>query len=389
MRSTFHRGYVLVSFLYYVLTVHLSASEIVLLGTVMSVILIFSDIPAGVLADAIGRRWPLVIGQLILASSMITTGLVTKLPLLVVAQLLWGLGWAFINGADTAWLNDELNEPNRIARVLTKSARRDLIGGITGMMGLGVLAWATSLSVAIVVSGIAMALLAVFVAFTFKEQNFKPIKEHRWDTSILTFKKAAKLSRKDNEILIACIATLLFNAASMIGWLYPKQLIHLGFPSNPVVWYAGVAILSSAIGYLTLHFVEARIDRVEVARKTYALACLIGVAGLILLATAPVAIIGAIGVLMMGGIASNITRPVGVIWVNRRTSSDIRATIHSFLSQAESVGEVIGGILLVIVARVTNLKFTIITSSILIAITGIIIIRSRADHKSASAIADY
>lgn len=34
----------------------------------------------------------------------------------------WGLGWAFLNGCDTAWLNDELNEPHRIARVLTASA---------------------------------------------------------------------------------------------------------------------------------------------------------------------------------------------------------------------------------------------------------------------------
>src|SRR5260221_472367 len=122
LRSTFHRGYVLTSSLYFVLVAHLSASQIILLGTSMSLILLVSDIPAGVFADSIGRKPSLVVGQLLLAVSMFMTGIVTTFPLLIITQLLWGLGWAFLNGADTAWLNDELNEPHSIARVLTMSA---------------------------------------------------------------------------------------------------------------------------------------------------------------------------------------------------------------------------------------------------------------------------
>jgi putative transcriptional regulator len=41
------------------------------------------------------------------------------------------------------------------------------------------------------------------------------------------------------------------------------------------------------------------------------------------------------GVLLARGISFNVTGAVSVIWVNRRTTSDVRTTLHSFLSQAE------------------------------------------------------
>ncbi len=123
LRGLLNRGYVLTSGLYFVVIAHLSASQLVWLGTGMSLALLFADIPAGVLADSISRKWTLVIGQLLLATAMVLTGLVTTFSLLVLSQVVWGLGWAFLNGADVAWLNDELNDPHRIARVLTASAR--------------------------------------------------------------------------------------------------------------------------------------------------------------------------------------------------------------------------------------------------------------------------
>jgi hypothetical protein len=84
------------------------------------------------------------------------------------------------------------------------SSIRTLQGGATGMVAFGVLGWATSLATAIVVSGAGMAVLGLFVA------------------------------------------TMLINAAAMVGWLFPKQLVNLGFPSDPALWYTALGIVSSA-----------------------------------------------------------------------------------------------------------------------------------------------
>src|SRR5256885_13166372 len=211
LRAVFHRGSVLTSSLYFVVNAHLSASQLVFLGTIMSVTLVLSDIPTGVWSDAIGRKWPLFIGHMLLAAGMAMTGVVTAFPLIVVTQVLWGLGWAFLTGADVAWVTDELDQPQRIARVLTASARWDLAGGATGMVAFGVLGWATSLATAIVVSGVAMAVLGLFVAAQFPERNFIPTREKRWSASLSIFRLGVSLSRRDHEILLVFVATMIIN----------------------------------------------------------------------------------------------------------------------------------------------------------------------------------
>ncbi len=380
LRAVFHRGYVLTSGLYFVVDAHLSASQIVLLGTVVSATLALADIPTGVWADAIGRKWPLVIGHLFLAAGMVMTGLVTAFPLILVTQVLWGSGWAFLTGADVAWITDELDQPQRIARVLTTSARRDLAGGATGMAVFGVLGWATSLATAIVVSGASMAALGLFVAARFTERNFRPTREQRWSASLSIFRLGVSLARRDHEVLLVFVATMLINGAALVGWLFPRQLVNLGFPSDPVLWYTAFGICSSAAGFVALRIVEARLDGVGVARRVYALTCFIGMLGLVVLAVAPDALIGGAGVLLVSGIAFNVTRTVSVIWVNRRTTSDVRATVHSFLDQAECIGEIIGGFALTLLAQVAGISIALLASAALIAFAGALVARSRADR---------
>jgi MFS family permease len=363
-----------------VVDAHLSASQIVLLGTVVSATLALADIPTGVWADAIGRKWPLVIGHLFLAAGMVMTGLVTAFPLILVTQVLWGSGWAFLTGADVAWITDELDQPQRIARVLTTSARRDLAGGATGMVVFGVLGWATSLATAIVVSGASMAALGLFVAARFTERNFRPTREQRWSASLSIFRLGVSLARRDHEVLLVFVATMLINGAALVGWLFPRQLVNLGFPSDPVLWYTAFGICSSAAGFVALRIVEARLDGVGVARRVYALTCFIGMLGLVVLAVAPDALIGGAGVLLVSGIAFNVTRTVSVIWVNRRTTRDVRATVHSFLDQAECIGEIIGGFALTLLAQVAGISIALLASAALIAFTGALVARSRADR---------
>jgi MFS family permease len=377
MRGVFHRGYVLTSGLYFVLNAHLSASQLVFLGTVMSVTLVLSDIPTGVWSDAIGRKWPLVIGQMLLAAGMVMTGVVTAFPLIVVTQVLWGLGWAFLGGADVAWITDELDQPERIARVLTSSARWDLAGGMTGIVAFGMLSWATSLATAIVVSGVAMAVLGLFVVARFTEHNFLPIREKRWSASLAIFRLGVSLSLRDYEILLVFVATMLINGAAIVEWLFPRQLVNLGFPGDTVLWYTALGLASSSIGAVALHIVEMRIDGVGVAPRIYALTCFIGVLGLIMLAAAPDALIGSAGVLLVSGIAFNVTRTVSVIWVNRRTPSEVRATMHSFLSQAESIGEICGGFALAALAQAAGISIVLITSAALMVCTGVMVALTR------------
>jgi MFS family permease len=382
LRSVFHRGYVLVSGLYFVITAHLSAWQLLVLGTVLSVTLLASDIPTGVWSDAVSRKWPLVAGHAFLAAGMVMTGLVTGFPLLVATQVLWGIGWGFSSGADVAWITDELGQPARIAKVLTARARWDSVGSAAGMAAFGLLGWAAGLAAATVASGVGVALVGVFVAIRFTEDNFTPVDGPRWGASLAILRRGAALARGDRQILRMFAATTLINAASMVTWLFAKQLIDRGFPGDPVLWYTALGILSFVLGAAALRLVEARIDGVGVARRAYVFSCLTGVVGLIVLACAPDGLVGSVGVLLAQGIAFTVTRAVSVIWVNQRVSSDVRATVHSFLSQAECAGEIASGFPLAALAGVAGIPTALFTSAVITASAGAAIARSGAGFRS-------
>jgi MFS family permease len=382
MRAVLHRGYWLVTSLYLVVDAHLSAFQLVFLGTAQGIISLVVEVPAGVVADTISRKWALVIAHTLVGISMVITGLVTAFPALVATQLVWGVGWTFASGADVAWVTDELGRPDRIAWVLTARARWEQIGAVGGLVGFGLLALATSRGTAMVVAGVAMVVLGLYVVVRFTEHGFTPTRVRRWQRSAAILRRGVALARRDHEILLVLAATFLINgAAEAYGRLYPKRLVGLGFPdqSDPIVWFTGLGIVAFAVGALALRIVEARIDGVGVARRVYAAACFIGALGLIALACAPGYIIGSGGVLLVGGIALTVTRAVGAIWVNRRTTSDVRATMQSFLAQFEYVGEILCGVALGALAQFTTITVAFACSSALIACAGAMVVRSRTD----------
>ena len=70
LRGVLNRSYVLLSGLYFVVTAHLTAAQLVVLGTSTSLALLLANIPVGVWADAFSRKWLLALGQLVLAAAM-------------------------------------------------------------------------------------------------------------------------------------------------------------------------------------------------------------------------------------------------------------------------------------------------------------------------------
>ena len=380
-RSTCFRGYWLVTSLYLVVVADLSAFQLVFLGTAMELTVLVSEIPTGVMADTISRKWSIVISHGLMGVGMLTTGLVTSFGLLVAAQMLWGFGWTFSSGADVAWVTDELDEPARINRVLTARARWQLYGAAVGMVGFGVLSWATSLATAIVVAGAAMIALGMYVVLRFTEHEFTPTRDDRWQESVSIFRRGVKLARYDREIMLVFGATILLNSgAEAFDRLYPKRLVDLGFPDepDPIVWFTALGIATLTVGALALRIVEARIDGAGVARRLYAFVCFVGAFGLLLLAHAPNDLAGMAGVLIVGGIAWTVIRSVSVIWVNRRATSDVRATVQSFLGQVESMGEIAGGLALGIVAQASSITVALTCSSAFVATAGLLVTRSTA-----------
>ena len=374
-RGACARGWWLVASVYLVVVADLSPSELVLLGTGQAVTVVVAEVPAGVFADTVSRKWSLVVACAVSGTGMVVTGLVTGFPALVATQALWGLGWAFASGADVAWVTDELDEPARIDRVLAARARWELTGAVAGLVGFGALAWATGLRPAIVTAGLGMIGLGAVVAAGFPERHFVPAAaEERWRHAISTFRNGVRLTVGDREILLVVVAWLLVNGSGEgYGRLVERRLLGLGFGgADPVVWFAALGVVNLLLGAVVLRGLELRISGAGVARRAYVTCCAVGVLGLALFAAAPDAQWAVAGVLLVSGCAhpGAVVRAVGEIWVNRRTTSSVRATVHSVLSQAEHVGEIAFGLVLASVAATTTATGALLGSMALLAAAG-------------------
>jgi hypothetical protein len=340
-RALLHRGWWLVTSVYLVVDAGLSASQLVVIGVAQAAVGLVCEIPAGVVADTISRKWSLVVSHALMGTAMLMTGLVTEFGALVATQMLWGLSWTFASGAEVAWITDELDEPAWVSVVLVRAGRADLTGAAAGLVGLGAVGAVTDPRTAMVLAGTAMLALGLYVV-RFREERFVPAPSSRWAAAWSILGHGTALVRSSRPILVVFGATLLVNGAwNGAGRMWPRRLVDLGLPSDPVVWFTVLGLLALLVGAAALRLVETR---VESPRRSYVAACAAGLGGLVVLAAAPEEVTASAAVLFVSGIAVPLTRTLATIWVNRETTSDVRATVHSFLAQAEYLGEIALGL---------------------------------------------
>ncbi|WP_328998416.1 MFS transporter [Kribbella sp. NBC_00709] len=377
MRAVLHNGWWLVTSVYLVVDAGLSPAELVLIGSVQSAFALVFEVPAGVVADTISRKWSLVISQVLMGTAMLATGLFESFPALLATQVLWGISWTFASGSDVALITDELDQPGRINLVLARAARAQLTGAAVGLVALGLLAWATRRDVTIVIAGIAMMSLALYIALRFTEHNFVPTRTARWSTSWITFRRGVTLVRRSRAILLIFAATFLVNGASdAAGRLTQKQLLDLGLPPS-ILWFTVLGVIGLVVGAIILRLVTNRINGSHAATD-YALAAVVGVVSMLLLAFARDPVLGATAVILLNGIVTPLTRVISTIWVNTRTTADIRATTHSFLAQLEYLGEIVCGIGISTLAGLTTLPVALAGCAVLFAATAVLMRRGGA-----------
>jgi MFS family permease len=220
-RAVLHKGWWLVTSVYLVVDAGLSPSELVLIGCAQGIVALVFEIPAGVVADTISRKWSLVASHALMGTAMLATGLATNFGPLVATQMLWGLSWTFASGADVAWITDELDQPARISVVLMRSGRAQLTGAAAGLVGVGALAWLTQRSTAMVLAGAAMLALGVYVVARFPEQRFVPASTRRWSASWSILVDGSTLVRRSRAILLMFTATFLVTAPRPPGGYSP------------------------------------------------------------------------------------------------------------------------------------------------------------------------
>jgi DHA3 family tetracycline resistance protein-like MFS transporter len=337
---------------YYEATVaELTGLQLVLVGTTLEVTILLFEIPTGVVADAYSRRLSIIIGYFIMGFAFIVEGSFPAFIPILLAQILWGIGYTFTSGATQAWLSDEIGEANA-NRAFLRANQFDLAGALVGMLvaiPLGNLA----VNLPIVAGGIAVSAIAIALALVMPEQGFHPVRQadrNTWQHMSDIFKNGLGAVRA-RPTLMAILGVGLIYGLYSEGWdrLWVKYLVdHFNLPSifgvNDVAFLGLLRAGGMIFSILMTRAIEKRLDinhAPAIARAMMGFTALLAIA-IFTFAFSP-ALAVSITAVWLVSITRSVMGPLYDAWVNQRLDSETRATVISMSGQVDAIGQIASG----------------------------------------------
>lgn len=335
---------------YRIVSAGLDPLQLVLVGTALEATTFVFEIPTGLLADTISRRRSVIVGMFLTgAGFMIEASFPSFLPILA-GQVVWGLGYTFISGANVAWVTDEVGE----APAATLYLRGAQLGGFTALAGIAssVALGSVALWIPIFVAGAVFVALGVFLFGAMPETAFvRTDAAERPVDSIRRSIRAARGTVRLRPVLVTIFVVSALHGASTetVDRLWELHLLRgIGLPGlgalDPIVWFGIVNGVGLILGMVSIEVVKRRVD---VARGPALVRTLSVVNALLVVATAGFGLTGgfalAITVFWIVDVLRYTHQPLFQAWVNRGLEGPTRATINSTVSQMDGLGQIFGG----------------------------------------------
>lgn len=364
-----------VNTVYYVQTAHLDPLQLVLVGTALETSVFVFEIPTGVVADVYSRRLSIIIGMFLTAAGFVLQGAWPSFLPIILAQVLWGIGYTFTSGATQAWISDEIGEAQAGAAFL-RANQFSQFGFLAGT-GVSVVLGAVALNLPMITSGVLFACLGIFLIIAMPEDGFTPTPaEDRtsWQRMAATLRDGLKVVRR-RPALGGILAVGLVYGLYSEGFdrLWTAYLLeHFTFPAlgnlPQIVWFGLISAVSALLSIAASEVVRRR---VETSRSRSIALVMAGTTAALVAALAGFACSAVFGVaLALYWVISalrQINYPLYTAWVNQRLDPQVRATVISMSSQVDAFGQIAGGPGVGLVARRVSLRAGLLTSALLLS----------------------
>ena len=363
-----------VSGVYRVGVAELNPLQLVLVGTALELSAFLFEIPTGIVADVYSRRLSIVIGYVVIGVGFILEGLFAIFATILLAQVVWGVGYTFTSGATEAWIADEHGEAGLVGVYLRGSQAGTLgsIAGILGGIGLG----SIQTNYGMYAGGILFIATGVALALLMPERNFTPAdraERGTFGTMTHTFRGGIGAVR-GRPILISILAiNAIFGASSeAYDRLREAHLLRsFDFPAlndEPIVWFGGLALVGMALSLVATEIVRRR---VHTERQRDALRALIVTDGTLMLGVIAFGLAGsfalAISLWLLISLSRRLSEPIFDALINRSIDPQVRATVLSMTSQANAFGQFTGGPALGAVGTLFSIRAALVVTGLVMA----------------------
>jgi DHA3 family tetracycline resistance protein-like MFS transporter len=371
--ALFSMAFVVMS-LYEATVAGLTPLQLVLVGTTVELSIFLFEVPTGVVADIYSRRLSIIVGYLLIGGGFLIEGLFPAFVPILIAQVVWGLGYTFTSGATEAWISDEIGEAPA-NKLFLRATRLGLLGALLGM-GVAIVAGAQKVALPILVSGLGIALLGVVLAVFMPETGFHPAaKEQRntWQHMWHTFRQGIAAVRSRPR-LVTILGVGLFYGLYSEGFdrLWVKHLLVTFelpalFGGTDVAFFGLLRVGSMLLSMLATRVVEKRLDGSKPEAVGSAMLGITAVLAAAIVGFALSPVLGlTIAIYWVISVLRNVHSPLFTAWVNQRLDPKVRATVLSMSGQVDAIGQIAGGPGVGMIARLGSVVAAITTSGLLL-----------------------
>lgn len=373
------------SSLYQVSMAELTPLQLVLVGTTLELAVLLFEVPTGVVADVYSRRLSVLIGIFLIGLGFILEGSLPVFASILLAQVIWGLGYTFTSGATQAWISDEIGEA-AAGEAFLRSSQVGQIGALLGI-AVGMLVGSLGVNLPVVLGGVLIIFLGLFLVFVMPETGFKPTpREERstWSSMAMTFRQGLNVVRQRPTLRIILAIGLVYGLYSEgFDRLWTKHLVdNIGFPAfgalQPIVWLGVMRAGGMLLSVAAVEYVRPRVQtelHASVARALLWISALL-VVGLFVFALSP-----GFGLALLAywliDVMRSLIEPLYTAWVNQRLDSRVRATVISMSGQVDAIGQVASGPLVGLVGSWVSVQAAISLTSFILSPVLLLINRVR------------
>jgi DHA3 family tetracycline resistance protein-like MFS transporter len=360
---------------YQVEVAHLDPLRLLLVGSALELTCLVFQVPTGLVADAFSRRWAVAAGYALIGAGFILEGLVPRFTAIALAQVIWGIGATLTDGADDAWITDEVGE-ERAGPLFLRASQYAQVAGLLGIFA-GVGLASVRLNLPIVVGGVLFLPLSAYVGFAMTEKGFSAIPRHKGGRARLAAGIRSSIGAISARPLVQTILgiTVLWGLSGEgVDRLYQVHFIRdVGLPSfaglPPVLWFGLISGGSTLIGIAATQVVRSRLDLEDHAVVTRSLFVFSAARAVMIAGFALATNLGmAIAFIWVASVMRQVFGPVQRAWLNRSLDSANRATLFSVDGQADALGQIVGGPILGVVASGVSIRAALLASAALLGL---------------------
>lgn len=351
-----------------------NAMQLVLVGTALELSCFLFEIPTGILADLKSRKLSVIIGLTLIGLGFLVEGLVPVFMVILLCQVLWGIGVTFVSGADEAWIADEMGGKG-LQELFLKGAQIRQVGALLAIV-VSTFVGTMMINLPMIAGGILFIFLGLFLLKFMPETAFHPASPQERNSlqkAVHTFGRSLTSIRRQH-FLLAMVAIFFIYGLYSEGldrlWiahiLEDVTLPAIALPS--IIWVGlinGLAMVSSLIA---VEYIKRKLAKTGKLQKVW---LLIGINAVM------------VGAIIAFGLARNFplafstyltyyiirttNGPNYRAWLNENIESGVRATVLSTYGQINSLGQIISGPLVGLIALKAGMAMSIVASGIILS----------------------